>query len=269
MRSQADALSDNEIMNRFAKKRQLRPTDHPEAFTLDIISQHTTIPVPRVRKVIHLPHYDHSHLLVMDLIPGKQLSTLWPTMSNNQRAVVAETLRGYIQQLRQIKIDHGRIPGPLDREMIPKTCESPPVFGPVVSQRGPFPSYAHLAAFWDSRRDCVEKFKGVHVTSFDTSYPLVLTHQDLNPRNIVVGNDGKLWIVDWAWAGFYPEWWESVAMKEQAENEKIVWGKDDIFPSWDEIIPLVCGEYKQMENWLDEVAPCLSWGYNMGPQLEV
>lgn len=32
---------------------------------------------------------------------------------------------------------------------------------------------------------------------------LVLCHQDLNMRNIIVGDDGRLWQVDWTWAGFY------------------------------------------------------------------
>jgi thiamine kinase-like enzyme len=32
---------------------------------------------------------------------------------------------------------------------------------------------------------------------FDYFEPLVLTHQDLNVRNVIVGEDGRLWIVDW------------------------------------------------------------------------
>lgn len=31
---------------------------------------------------------------------------------------------------------------------------------------------------------------------FDDSEPLVFTHQDLNLRNIIMGDDGRLWIVD-------------------------------------------------------------------------
>jgi thiamine kinase-like enzyme len=49
---------------------------------------------------------------------------------------------------------------------------------------------------------------------FDNSEPLVLTHQDLNLRNLIVGEDGHLWIIDWGWAGYHPWWFEYVAMRE-------------------------------------------------------
>ena len=58
------------------------------------------------------------------------------------------------------------------------------------------------------------------VGNFDDSAPLVLTHQDLNMRNLIVGDDGRLWVIDWAWSGFYPRWFEFVAMGRQAENEE-------------------------------------------------
>ncbi|KZT73660.1 hypothetical protein DAEQUDRAFT_721733 [Daedalea quercina L-15889] len=55
--------------------------------------------------------------------------------------------------------------------------------------------------------------------------PLVPCHQDLNMRNIIVGDDGRLWLVGWAWSRFYPPWFEYLAMKEQAENEERVMGR--------------------------------------------
>ena len=54
---------------------------------------------------------------------------------------------------------------------------------------------------------------------FDNLEALVLTHQDIKPRNIIVGEDGRLWMIDWAWPGYYPPWFEYVAMKRQLENE--------------------------------------------------
>lgn len=56
---------------------------------------------------------------------------------------------------------------------------------------------------------------------FDDSSLLVSVHGDLNPRNIVAGEDGRLWlqVVDWGWSGFYPPWFELVAMTNQVEDE--------------------------------------------------
>lgn len=65
---------------------------------------------------------------------------------------------------------------------------------------------------------------------------MVLTHNDLSMRNIIVGRGGKLWLVDWGWAGFYPPYFEHIAMMSTAEN-------DNAPQDWWEYIPLVTGEW--------------------------
>ncbi|KAL4245370.1 hypothetical protein ABKN59_009481 [Abortiporus biennis] len=47
---------------------------------------------------------------------------------------------------------------------------------------------------------------------FDESYPLVFTHNDISMRNVILGDDGKVYLVDWAFSGFYPAWMEYAAM---------------------------------------------------------
>lgn len=64
---------------------------------------------------------------------------------------------------------------------------------------------------------------------FDDSAPLVFTHQDINMRNLIVGDDGCLWLIDFGWAGWYPLWFEYVVMKRQAENEEGVTGRKEPF----------------------------------------
>lgn len=58
-------------------------------------------------------------------------------------------------------------------------------------------------------------------------------------RNIIVGDDGRLWLIDWAWAGFYPPWFEFVAMRMQSQPS--LTNKSD--PLWDLLIPFVCDPY--------------------------
>jgi thiamine kinase-like enzyme len=48
---------------------------------------------------------------------------------------------------------------------------------------------------------------------------LVLTHQDIAPRNVILDKEGKAWLVDWAFAGAYPRGFERVAMVGQCEYE--------------------------------------------------
>ncbi|KAL3457434.1 kinase-like domain-containing protein [Aspergillus heterothallicus] len=46
-----------------------------------------------------------------------------------------------------------------------------------------------------------------------TAYPLVLCHGDLCRRNIILKEDGSLCLLDWGYAGFYPRFFELVALK--------------------------------------------------------
>lgn len=46
-----------------------------------------------------------------------------------------------------------------------------------------------------------------------TPTSLAFTHQDLAPRNIIVDNQGDLWLVDWGSSGWYPIYFEYVSMQ--------------------------------------------------------
>ncbi|KAJ7635090.1 kinase-like domain-containing protein [Roridomyces roridus] len=155
-----------------------------EAFALEILAQHTTIPVPRVHRIVQ---QERGHIIVMDHIPGKQLSKLWPAMSIEEKDRIAETLAGY------------------------------------------------------------RKWLGVgdpSIPPMDDSYPLVLTHHDIHPHNLILDDAGTLWMVDWVGAGVYPEWWEALAMELRA----IRTGQDE---SWAAIVPRVCGEYPERQRaWM-------------------
>ena len=159
-------------------------------------------------------------------------------------------------------IRHARpaVPGPLCTKE--RTYESP-IFGQVLSNRagGAFASYRELSAFFkDGLRRALE-FQVApplfDMGNFDDSAPLVLTHQDLNMRNLIVGDDGRLWVVDWAWAGFYPRWFEFVAMRRQAENEETLTGKKEAL--WDAMIPFICDPYFKQEQWLIRMGRALDW----------
>lgn len=96
-----------------------------------------------------------------------------------------------------------------------------------------------------------------NIGDFDDSAPLVFTHQDLNMRNLIVGDDGRLWVIDFGWAGWYPRWFEYVAMKKQAENEESVTKRKE--PLWDAFIPFVCDPYYKQERWLEWMCETLDY----------
>jgi len=113
---------------------------------------------------------------------------------------VAFTLRRYTRQLRRLKASPTTPPGLLSAHGA-RRCESP-IFGQVQSDHGPFASCFDLSAFFNERHGMAMEAKKVpqddlsRIDLFDDSEPLVLTHQDLTLRNIILGDDGRLWIID-------------------------------------------------------------------------
>lgn len=55
--------------------------------------------------------------------------------------------------------------------------------------------------------------------------PLVLTHHDLAPRNLMVDSSRRLWLVGWDYAGWYPPYFEYAAMHKFHAPE--TWGRLD------------------------------------------
>lgn len=177
-------------------------------------------------------------------------------MSFFQKLRVGFTLRRYIRQLRAIRHPRSVVPGPLGPGLEARVCDSH-IHGTRNPKRGPFATYAELAAFWNERNEMAkqvemiqwnasaEEAEALHRGRFDDSCPLVLTHGDLNTRNILVGDDGRLWLIDWEMSGFYPPWFEFTIMTYQAcaVGEPI----EDKF--WLRLMPFICGPFYHQAMW--------------------
>ena len=247
-------------------RRPVQDYDHTtpapsEALALEIVAQHTSIPVPRVHRVIH---GTEGSWIVMDDIPGRVLSDVWQELPDWKRIWVIFTLRDYVRQLRAIRHPRSAVPGPVAPLGEPaRRCESP-VFGPVIPSRGPFDSYEALSAFFNKRYRMViaqEQHIGkaqaaelVRADPFDDTEPLVLTHQDISMQNVVVGDDGRLWLIDWALAGFYPPWFEYVRMR--VSSRPSLTNKSDHLRN--ATISFVCGPYHRQDQWLRRMASALN-----------
>jgi aminoglycoside phosphotransferase (APT) family kinase protein len=203
-----------------------------EARTLNFVRSNTSIPVPKVRRYME---YETEQFILMEKIEGTPLDRLWPSFSPLQRLQVAWTLRGYILELRRASANYYRrhIPGPMADT--PQQCRGAAALF-YDRPAGPFEDTRQLLDYFTRRH-------GNNGPRFDISYesqPLVLNHGDLSMRNIIVGRDGKLWLVDWEWAGFYPPFCESISMKSTALN-------DDAPSSWLKCIPLITGVWVKEE----------------------
>jgi len=165
-----------------------------EAKAIRFVSEHTTIPVPRVLDV-------EEQYLTMERVEGENLKQLWPTLAAADKDLVVRQLRDYVGQLRALKSPDGRI------------CAFDG--GPAVDSRrffrlegGPFADEAAYNDFlvsdllWrsDTIRDMIR-------SQMRSDHDIVLTHGDLHDINIMARPGvGVVAILDWELAGYYPEY---------------------------------------------------------------
>ncbi|KAL2190560.1 hypothetical protein L209DRAFT_724385 [Thermothelomyces heterothallicus CBS 203.75] len=183
----------------FLKYRGTANLARNEFNALRMVQQRTCIPAPKPFDVI--PNGDDSYLLTTRL-PGVPLWLCQEVLSDADCDAIVTQLKDYLSQLRDI-------PQTVNPEApicntLGEACRDHRIRGgdPI----GPF---ADEAAFSQCLRFSDEPSRRGH--------KIVLTHADLNPRNILVDQvalpDGTTgWrvtgIVDWETAGFYPEYWD-------------------------------------------------------------
>jgi hypothetical protein len=195
-----------------------------EAYSMMLVRTLTTIPVPKVHYTIRQGLCSY---FVMEAVDGETLEQCWPCLGWFARIRIIWTIRGYISQLRAVR--HTR-PGPID---------DVPCKGRLFTEigAGPFASYSSMATWFNHKLD-VSKRGGrapLDAQQFDSTWPLVFTHQDLHPRNFMLDRTGRLWIIDWEWAGFYPIWFEYSGMLRDTSS----------FPRfWRFFIPFIAGTFK-------------------------
>ncbi|KAH6908537.1 kinase-like protein [Coprinopsis sp. MPI-PUGE-AT-0042] len=189
-----------------------------EVFMMNYVASRTTISIPKIRRVLpNQEDEDDPGWLIMDYIEGEELHDAWPKLSLWMKLRTLWSFWSYIRQLHRLPLPFPGIPGPFNETGQPQVCQ-----GRLFTEdgAGPFESYAEMADWFDRRRhDCFAydflrakgKLTGHRIPIFDRSYPLVLCHMDLHRHNLMIEKStGRLWVLDWAFAGAYPPWFEYV-----------------------------------------------------------
>ncbi|EIW56560.1 uncharacterized protein TRAVEDRAFT_86607, partial [Trametes versicolor FP-101664 SS1] len=179
---------------------------HPaEATMMDFVRARTDIPIPTVHLVftrirdMEIPQ-EVTTYIVMDCIPGPTLQYLWETLDAPTKTSVLAQLQGYIRELRSIPASPDTPPGPLGGGK----CEG--MWFGENEAIDPFPTHQALVDWWNrcfSRPG--ELYYNTSTTDerFHADQPLVFTHGDFNPRNLIL-HEGVVWVIDWQLAGWYP-----------------------------------------------------------------
>jgi thiamine kinase-like enzyme len=115
-----------------------------------------------------------------------------------------------------------------------------------LDSKGPFPTTAALAEHFHEELRRVEDFRGRKSLDGSIFARLVFTHNDLNMRNILLDDEGRLWLVDWGWSGFFPTGFEYLAMRFAAQ-------KDQEPQDWQTSVKFIAEPSFEMERWLVEI----------------
>ncbi|KLO88697.1 Uncharacterized protein LW93_4508 [Fusarium fujikuroi] len=244
--SDISSVSDEELLSAYLKAPQLH---HYGAVTISRISKHLAIkggpgvpkseaenmkfasetlqlPVPKVHRTFtaEIPEFAgmpntrliEGHFIVMDYIQGSSLDKSWQTFDLTTKETVAQQVAEVINKMQSTVLNHIPV-GPIGRSQDEKSQ------GPWFTDygAGPFDTLKDLEDWCNHKIDVCVMVKQLppDTTKFEFK-DIVLTHQDLAPRNLVVDKDMKLWVLDWGCAGVYPKGFEQAALQVQAWNEE-------------------------------------------------
>ncbi|KAJ7740874.1 hypothetical protein B0H14DRAFT_3097319 [Mycena olivaceomarginata] len=217
-----------------------------EPCTMEIVSTHTSIPIPRV-----LRHFG----TFMEYIDGIDLREAWGSLALWKKLWVAWTLRCYVRQLRNVTLARPEVPGPLDWSKTAVKCVGHYF---TCIRAGPFNSYSELTAWFASRYRItllLENQAQLGRTPdpkpyvFDDSMPLVLTHGDISLTNVRIGWDGTVWLIDWGFSGVYPEWFEYAGMMAYGEARR-----PGLTPRlWLRLVPFIAGRHHSKQAFMERI----------------
>jgi hypothetical protein len=196
--------------------------DPTEGGNILFVRQNTSIPVPRLYAV-YTDSSDCKTYIVMERIVGHSLASLWPQMSEAEKAVISKNLREIMDQLRRVPSPEGRYCSLGNRGLMDWVFWTGDSTNTLFIE-GPFDTEDELNSamikkylFNCGLREKATFYEHAFPQIF-RGHPPVFTHGDFQRKNIVVRKhefpdarslkDRELVLIDWEFSGWYPSYWE-------------------------------------------------------------
>ena len=158
------------------------------------------LPVPVVQDVVASTSETE---IVMSFVDGECLEEAWPLMSSEQKQSIAEQLKYMVTTMRRAPSDQRKIGG-FDGPA--RDCRQ---FSDAYG--GPFENETEFNQYClDFLQGTPLQIRNTIADALGSTSRIVLTHGDLTPRNIIVKGGRVQALLDWEYAGWYPEYWEYV-----------------------------------------------------------
>ncbi|KAJ3740055.1 kinase-like domain-containing protein [Lentinula detonsa] len=168
-----------------------------EANSIRFVRRNTTIPVPDVLDTVPPDGVNNSGLLLTSWIEGETLGSwnqrhlIWPDGFQKHAEIAFYSDSSEERRPALAKIE----------AMFPEG----PMSSPPVNTIAEFHELLFQQVSWTSR---LERLRLIAEPVHTRDYRITFTHSDLNPHNILVKDDHLAAIIDWEFAGWYPEYWE-------------------------------------------------------------
>ena len=180
--------------------------------------------------------------IVMQFVQGDLVSDVWPNLDSERRLNIHQQVHEMIQQLQRTTYN---VPGPIGGGVSNGTYFT--MYG-----AGPFQSQKQLEDWFNNRLLVCQDFglaNATHPTFTDKFNELVICHFDLHAQNMILDDRDHVWLIDWAYSGAYPPYFEKAALSRNV---------DPVFVKG--LLELMGHEFAEEIQQLDSIGFALSTG---------
>ncbi|EFZ03393.1 aminoglycoside 3'-phosphotransferase/choline kinase domain protein [Metarhizium robertsii] len=174
------------------------PCSQQELEAMQYAASSTSVPLPRIHRTYQLRQ---GLFIAMDYIRGESLEDLWARLTDEEKRKAVAQVWDSVRQLHACRPPSGLGGmaaasvggGPVRDGALGVEDDGPAGLGPFVES-------ADFVSVVDERTDFAEFPRQPDQVAF--------VHADICPRNIIRAADGKLYLIDWEFAGWWPLYWE-------------------------------------------------------------
>ena len=220
--------------------------DLEEGLNMIFVRNTTSVSVPKVYALYKDVNINKKYI-IMEMISGNTLEFIWATLDQMQKQAIALELRAIFEELRKLRSPGGycSLDGKPLRDHLFYIANSEG----SLELMGPFKTETELndalvKKYLSSGYLPVGKasFYRRSFPSVLDGHPPVFTHGDLQRKNIIVGkDDGRITIIDWEFAGWYPSYWE---------YSRAILGCGLFDDDWSEWVDFILSPYRNEWVWM-------------------
>lgn len=174
-----------------------------EIKALELVAEKTTIPVPKIVEIHPIAGSADLVDVVYKFVPGETLARAWQHLGAEEKRRIVAQLADYIEQLRSlVPPEEGHVANVALGPAYDHRLGSRP-FGPFKCIAD-FHTFVRQGSALDGDSDSEVRLVHGRFETLVTKF----SHADLSPENVIVNKGEIVAILDWEFAGWWPEYWE-------------------------------------------------------------